>query len=156
MELALLDCLKEREEKRKEDGRAPFFKEKAASPEPLKGLSRRFRRYGAKREEMEAELRAAKTPDLVLVTTIMTYWYPGAVEAVRLVRTVFPKAKIVVGGIYTSLCPSHAAEQMAASRPYRGKGRSLDVLRICGADLLMCSPLQAPGRRVQSLAVSCL
>ena len=115
MELALLDCLKEREDKRKEDGRAPFFKQKAASPEPFKGLSRRFRRYGAKLEEMEAELRAAKTPDLVLVTTIMTYWYPGAVEAVRLARTVFPKAKIVVGGIYASLCPSHAAEQMAGA-----------------------------------------
>jgi tRNA A37 methylthiotransferase MiaB len=38
----------------------------------------------------------------------MTYWYQGAEEIVRLVRLLFPLTKIVVGGIYVSLCEDHA------------------------------------------------
>ncbi len=51
-------------------------------------------------------------PDLVLVTCIMTYWYQGAGEIVRLVRALFPRAKIVVGGLYVSLCEEHARRHL--------------------------------------------
>lgn len=112
MDLTLLDCLKENEEKRGEDGRAPFVKQKAAVPEVLRGLGKRFRRYGLPRSEVETRLRAMESPDLVLVTGIMTYWYVGVAEMVCLAREAFPSAKIAVGGIYPSLCYEHATGHM--------------------------------------------
>jgi radical SAM superfamily enzyme YgiQ (UPF0313 family) len=52
---------------------------------------------------------SAGQPDIVLVSAGMTYWYPGVVEAIRLVRRIFPRAPVVLGGIYPTLCPRHAA-----------------------------------------------
>jgi radical SAM superfamily enzyme YgiQ (UPF0313 family) len=46
-------------------------------------------------------------PDAVLVTSLMTYWYPGVTAAIRLVREYFP-VPVILGGIYASLCPEHA------------------------------------------------
>jgi radical SAM superfamily enzyme YgiQ (UPF0313 family) len=50
----------------------------------------------------------------------MTYWYPGAVEAVGLAREVFPRARIVVGGLYPSLCYDHAKTHLGADLTVRG------------------------------------
>ena len=65
-------------------------------------------------------LQQIEEPDLVLVTSIMTYWYPGAVEVVGLVREVFPRARIVVGGLYPSLCYDHATTHLGADLIVRG------------------------------------
>ncbi|MGA3173103.1 MAG: radical SAM protein [Syntrophorhabdales bacterium] len=112
MEVELLDCLLERDEKRKEDGRAPFVKQRAENPEPASSIGKRFNRYGISADELRARLCALAAPDLVLVTCAMTYWYKGAREVVELVRDVFPGTRIVVGGMYASLCNDHARGQM--------------------------------------------
>ncbi|OPY66612.1 MAG: B12 binding domain protein [Syntrophorhabdaceae bacterium PtaU1.Bin034] len=122
MRVTLLDCLREKEEKRREDGRAPFIKERVESPEATKGTGKRYRRYGISREEVRTMLCGMATPDLVLVTCIMTYWYQGAREIVRLVRDMFPSAKIVVGGIYASLCYEHARNHMEGADLIVGNG----------------------------------
>jgi radical SAM superfamily enzyme YgiQ (UPF0313 family) len=44
----------------------------------------------------------------------MTYWYPGVVEAIRLLRTSFPSTPIVLGGIYATLCEKHARAHAGA------------------------------------------
>lgn len=108
----LIDCLRVVEGKRKEDGRAPFLKERVRSPGALKQIQRRFKRYGISRDTMMGELARLEPPDLVLVTAIMTYWYLGAKEAVEAAREAFPTAAIVVGGIYPSLCYDHAVKTM--------------------------------------------
>jgi radical SAM superfamily enzyme YgiQ (UPF0313 family) len=108
----LIDCLRVVEEKRKSDGRAPFVKEKVRNPGPLTAVKKRFRRYGISREALVRELAAVEPPDLALITSIMTYWYMGAKEAAESVREVFPRAKIVLGGIYPSLCHEHALKQV--------------------------------------------
>jgi hypothetical protein len=46
--------------------------------------------------------------DVVLVQTVMTYWYPGVREVISDVRMLQPHAKIILGGVYCSLCPEHA------------------------------------------------
>jgi radical SAM superfamily enzyme YgiQ (UPF0313 family) len=38
----------------------------------------------------------------------MTYWYPGVREVIEDIRDLQPSAKIVLGGVYATLCPSHA------------------------------------------------
>ena len=112
MDVSLLDCLPEEEGKRKEDGRAPFVRERVETPEAAKVAGKRFRRYGLSKEEVRTRLSGMAPPDLVLLTCIMTYWYQGAEEIVRLAREVFPRTKIVVGGIYASLCYDHARRHL--------------------------------------------
>ena len=60
-------------------------------------------------DEFTRILATREAPDLVLITSIMTYWYRGAVEVSEIVRRVFPRAKIVVGGIYPTLCYEQAS-----------------------------------------------
>lgn len=49
-------------------------------------------------------------PDKILVTSIFTYWSEYVRESVQHYRSKFPKARIVVGGIYASLMPDHCKE----------------------------------------------
>ena len=121
-EIRLIDCLKERDEQRGDDGRAPFVKERVPNPEAARFVGKRFRRYGLSGEETRARLTAMAPPDLVLVTGIMTYWYQGASEVVELVRESFPLTKIVVGGVYASLCREHAERHMAKADLIVGRG----------------------------------
>ena len=46
MEVTLLDCLTEQDDKRKTDGRAPFVRERVSNPWPARGIRKGFRRYG--------------------------------------------------------------------------------------------------------------
>ncbi|GAG26822.1 unnamed protein product, partial [marine sediment metagenome] len=38
----------------------------------------------------------------------MTYWYQGVREVIEDIRKFCPKAKIILGGNYVTLCSSHA------------------------------------------------
>ncbi len=111
-DLRFIDCMRVIEAKRKADGRAPFVKERVAKPDALKGVRRHYRRYGISREALTRELSCIDEPDLVLVTSIMTYWYPGTKEAVEAAREIFPGSRIVVGGIYPSLCEEEAKRHL--------------------------------------------
>jgi len=111
-ELRFIDCMRVVEAKRRADGRAPFVKEKVPKPDALKGIRKHFRRYGISRETLAEELSRVEKPDLVLITSIMTYWYPGTKEAVETAREVLPGSRIVVGGIYPSLCDAEAKRQL--------------------------------------------
>lgn len=108
MEVNLIDCMQVVEEKRKSDGRAPFIKEKVENPPALKQVHKRFKRYGISSAPFIHEISEIEKPDLILITSIMTYWYLGVKEVLGVVRGVFPSSKIAVGGIYPSLCFEHA------------------------------------------------
>ena len=51
----------------------------------------------------------AREPDQVYVTSLFTYGWKPVHEAVKQCRTQFPRARIVLGGIYATLMPNHAA-----------------------------------------------
>jgi radical SAM superfamily enzyme YgiQ (UPF0313 family) len=38
----------------------------------------------------------------------MTYWYPGVQEVIADLRALSPSTRIVLGGVYATLCPQHA------------------------------------------------
>jgi radical SAM superfamily enzyme YgiQ (UPF0313 family) len=114
IDIQLIDCLAVDETKRKKDGRAPFIQTKVAKPEAAAAVKKRFRRYGIAPAFLQSKLRTLEPPDLILVTSAMTYWYLGALEAVVLAREIFPNAKIVVGGLYPSLCQEHAERHLSA------------------------------------------
>jgi hypothetical protein len=53
-------------------------------------------------------------PDEVLVTSLFTYWSKHVKESVDYYKSRFPRAKIIVGGIYASLMPDHCRQNTHA------------------------------------------
>ena len=91
------------------DGRGSFYKEKVSKPEPLKHIPRNYCRYGIGESAFEEKIQHLFQPDAVLITSIMTYWYPGVFKIIELVKKYFPDCPVILGGIYATLCPEHAA-----------------------------------------------
>lgn len=100
-----------RQQKLKSDkwGRGRFYYEQIPSPKCLEAIPRYFRRFGLPRYIFTEFLNKAGSFDFVLVQTTMTYWYLGIREVIKDIRSVWPKAKIILGGNYVTLCYSHAA-----------------------------------------------
>ena len=48
------------------------------------------------------------SPDEVYISSLFTWSWQTTHECVRLIKIVFPNAKVILGGIYPSLCPEHA------------------------------------------------
>jgi len=93
----------------KPTGTGHYPKTSLRVPDILADVPRRFSRYGHRPETVrEALRRISLPPDLILVTTVMTYWYPGAAEAIAMAREIWPDVPVVLGGIYATLCREHA------------------------------------------------
>ncbi|MFA5291427.1 MAG: B12-binding domain-containing radical SAM protein [Phycisphaerae bacterium] len=94
--------------KNDEWGRGSFFSSIIPKPDVLKQIPRYYRRFGLPAEIFIEFLQTNKPCDFVFIQTVMTYWYLGYREVIEAVRTYWPKAKIVLGGPYTMICPEHA------------------------------------------------
>jgi len=90
-------------------GHGKFPKETVPRPYPLKDISRNYNRYGISPRIFVNELECRRKPDLIFITSMMTYWYPGVHEAIRLVKKVMPDIPVVLGGNYVTLCRDHAS-----------------------------------------------
>ena len=106
-----------------------FFGQEVEKPEPLKNVPRKYRRYGITPDIFEAEFRKISPPDLIGVTSGMTYWYPGVFEVIREVKSFFPDVPVVLGGVYATLCHQHAREFSGADYIIKGKGE-LEFLKL--------------------------
>lgn len=105
-------------------GRGHYLKTPISKPAGLEDIPRNYSRYGILPEWFEADLRSLPRPDLVLVTSMMTYWYPGVQKAVAIIRTVFPDVPVVLGGIYATLCREHAVRFSGADLVISGPGET--------------------------------
>ena len=95
-------------------GRGPYLKTRIPKPSGLNDVPRYFSRYGIKPQWFKEDLLKQGRPDLVLVTSLMTYWYPGVQETIGIIRSVLSQTPIVLGGIYARLCPEHARNSSGA------------------------------------------
>ncbi|HEQ71300.1 MAG TPA: radical SAM protein [Spirochaetia bacterium] len=105
--------------KRRSDGTGKFFRQTIPTPQALSFMPRFYSRYGVVEETFTARIRA-EAPDIVLIGSGMTYWYPGVIETVRRVREAHPRVPIVVGGVYATLCPDHAHSNTGADHVAAG------------------------------------
>jgi radical SAM superfamily enzyme YgiQ (UPF0313 family) len=103
-------------------GCGPFPKVELPKPPLLAHVPRRWGRYGLPVEVFQAELEAQPRPDAVLVTCAMTYWYPGAFEAVRRVKARWPTVPVALGGTYATLCTDHARAHAGVDAVLPGPG----------------------------------
>jgi len=104
----LLRASNPKEPKVKRYGIGPFHKEEIPKPAPLKNIPRRYSRYGIPEAHFRTHLSEGEKPALVLVTSMMTYWYPGVFRAIELVRAKWPDVPVLLGGVYATLCQTHA------------------------------------------------
>ncbi len=104
------------------NGRGPYLKTRVLNPEGLHDVNRNFSRYGITKKWFIEDLGATPRPDLVLVTSLMTYWYPGVKETIKIIKEIFPKTPLILGGIYATLCYSHALQQSGADIVVKGQG----------------------------------
>jgi hypothetical protein len=90
-------------------GRRRICRAPAAKPAVFAALRRRYRRFAFAARERFREFLADRPPfDAALVQTGMTYWYPGVAEVIEDLRRYSPATRIVLGGVYATLCPQHA------------------------------------------------
>lgn len=95
---------------RRRYGTGKYWRQPVSAPGVLCQIKRVYSRYGITRELFINELQKMQTPSAILVTSLMTYWYPGVVEAVSIAREVHPGVPVILGGIYARLCEEHAME----------------------------------------------
>ena len=89
-------------------GRGRFCFQKIDKPKCFARIPRYFRRFGLPRDIFQSSLGKAKF-DYVFIQTLMTFWYPGVAEVIEDIRKIQPQAKIILGGVYATICPDHAA-----------------------------------------------
>ena len=92
--------------RRKNDGTGKMFRTAVPLPGILGGIRRRFARYGILPEVFKAKIKARR-PDAVFISSGMTYWYKGLVEAVETVRGIWPDVPVIIGGVYATLMGEH-------------------------------------------------
>ena len=108
--------------KRHSFGDGKFFRQIIPTPKPLKMFDKNYYRYGITPEIFIDELKKHKDAEIVLITSIMTYWYPGVFEAIKIIKEVLPSVPIVLGGKYATLCYDHAHNFSGADYVIAGHG----------------------------------
>ncbi len=111
-EVRLINCLHsltKKEPEPKNNGSGKYLRRLIQKPAPLRFVRRNYACYGIGEDEFEDRLKVIRAPDAVLFTSHMTYWYPGVFKAIDIVKRVYgQRVPVVLGGIYTKLCRSHA------------------------------------------------
>jgi radical SAM superfamily enzyme YgiQ (UPF0313 family) len=126
--ITLMDCLDYSvKTKRYADGN--FLKTKIEKPLPLKSIPRNYSQYGIAEEMLLKSLSLLEEPDLICVSSGMTYWYPGVFKAIEITKKLFKNAPIILGGIYATLCSGHARKHSGVDIVFEGN-EELKVLRL--------------------------
>ncbi|MBW2657576.1 MAG: cobalamin-dependent protein [Deltaproteobacteria bacterium] len=105
-------------------GRGPYRKTPIPKPAGLEDVERTYSRYGIKKSWFRESLDKTEKPDLILVTSLMTYWYPGVQETIQAIKFRYPDVPVVLGGVYASLCYEHAKQHSGADRVVAGPGEA--------------------------------
>ena len=107
-----IDCLNSNfksNPKEKANGCSKFFRTIIQKPKKLDFVKRYYARYGISLEEFQNRLKELEKPDLILITSIMTYWYPGVFYTIKFLRKIYGNdIPIILGGTYARLCREHA------------------------------------------------
>jgi len=151
LEVRLVDCLDgyatqaasmavtpRRPPRRKPGGHGKFLRQRIVAPPALDMIARPYHRYGIDPEIFAAMVRSVEKPRAILATSMMTYWYPGVIDAISILKEIFPEIPVILGGIYTTLCSEHARAHTGADYVLAGAGEGyVDLIleKIMGLSL---------------------
>lgn len=105
----------------KKYGSGKFRTEVIEKPNVLKDIPLFYKRYGISIDEFVKSLKDALPVDLILLTSIMSYWYLGVQKVVEIIRNLTKDVPIILGGIYPTLYYSHAEQYSGADYVYQGR-----------------------------------
>ena len=127
--VTLIDCLDFSIKRRKyEDGK--FLKTKIDKPHPLKSVPRNYSQYGIPEEMLLKRFSMLEEkPDIIGITSGMTYWYPGVFKLIEITKKLFKNVPIILGGIYAALCYEHAKKYSGVDIVFNGK-EELEALKL--------------------------
>lgn len=101
-------------------GKGKYQKEPVEKPDCLKQVPRTYGRYGIDLDEFRKRLSAAAPFDIVFITSIMSWWYPGVRKVIEIIREDHGNVPVVLGGIYSTLWHRHASETSGADFIHQG------------------------------------
>ncbi len=130
-EITYIDCLQSGPTPRKPGGHGKFRRKIVGKPSVLDFFPRNYSRYGIDPDEFDNRLRGLPEPDAILVTSLMTYWYPGVVEAIGRIKKIYSGIPVLLGGIYATLLPGHASMFSGADIIIQGEGEAAVVENLC-------------------------
>jgi len=116
--LELIDCTGEVKIKRK-FGTGKFPRQIIDKPEALKNVPKNFARYGMDIDVFSERFKRLLPCDMIFVTSIMTYWYPGVFKVIEIVKSLSPDTPVILGGIYATLFHEHAQKYSGADYVFR-------------------------------------
>ncbi len=113
-------------------GRGSYPNKRIVKPTFFKDIPRYYRRFGIERQIFQNYLLEHSPFDVVMIQTVLTYWYPGVKEVIEDVRRICPEAKIVLGGFYATACRNHAK---ALGADIVISGDDFEPLKMSGLDM---------------------
>lgn len=116
----LVDCLQGSSARKDAHGFSKFKKTLIPKPDIVSSLNRPYFRYGMGITEFIDKLKAFPSPEVIYVTSGMTYWYPGVSATIKLLKGFYGNIPVVLGGIYATLCPKHATKYSGADFLWKG------------------------------------
>lgn len=118
-----VDCLDTPGEMpRRRYGTGHFKRTPVPSPPQLQHIPRQYARYGMSEEQFYRTLYYLRDPQVALVSSHMTYWYPGPRRIVEIIREKYPDIPVILGGVYASLMPEHAKREVKPDYIITGPG----------------------------------
>jgi radical SAM superfamily enzyme YgiQ (UPF0313 family) len=134
-QINFIDCLNRyhpalpKPTKTKEYGQGKYYAQEIEKPPIYKNIPRKYKRYGIPIQIFKSELKSISKPSVILVTSMMTYWYLGVFDVIKILKNYFKDVPIILGGIYATLCYEHAVKYSKADYVIKGKD-SLQVLKL--------------------------
>lgn len=126
--ITLIDCL-DLSVKTKRYGDGKFLKTNIEKPLPLRSVPRNYSQYGIPEEILLKRLSSIEEPDLICVSSGMTYWYPGVFKLIEITKKLFKNVPVILGGIYATLCYEHAKKCSNVDIVFNRRGE-LEVLKL--------------------------
>ena len=85
-----------------------YIQQEIEKPRVISNIKRKYHRFGIPTDIAEKFFQHIEKPDIIIIGSIMTYWYLGIIEVSNLLKKMFPDVPIVLSGIYATLCNEHA------------------------------------------------
>ncbi len=100
------------------------------TPQIFQDVERHYRQYGITKSFFLENLRTAKKPDIIFLTSGMTYWIDGLKETYKQIKKVFPETPITIGGISAQLMPDLLKNTFPEALIYEKQILNNDVLQL--------------------------
>ncbi len=97
-------------------------------PIGLLKLASYYRTQKCKVELVRGNKDASFYPKKIFITSLFTYWSIYVKESVSFYKKLYPKSKIIVGGIYATLMPEHCKEYTSCDKVFIGQHEEADKL----------------------------